>query len=457
MSVRLRVDARTLSDLEVLPDGAGGYGLLSLLDRTRTPGGKRALREILQSPWADVDSIRSAQDTLRFLRANLAWCGEVVEAEGVAGVERYLASRYACLDRLDGPWSTIGARWTALRYPTLLAEAARGVDDVGRLAEETLVWCDRLAGSGPPAALAEAGDRLRGAVGELLAVVAPARARGTAPAVLRADARLRGPLRPAVERWLAALYRWDALVGLARASDDLGWVFPEIVEGVHGVQASVSALRHPLLVGSVANDVRFEAGLPLLFLTGPNMAGKTTLMRAVGLAVYLAQLGMAVPAGGMRLAPFSTLISGIGVVDSVQAGCSHFLSEVRRLREGAEALATGERVLLLFDELLHGTNQRDALEAASAVIEAFARCPHGATIVSSHAAELLPQLERTPGVALLHFDMSVADGVPQYSYRLQPGAYSERMAMVLLREEGLLSALERLPKTGTRRGPEARP
>jgi DNA mismatch repair ATPase MutS len=449
----LTIDGVTLSDLEVFPGGAGDRGLFQLLDRTYTRGGREILRERLALPFSQPRAILDTQEALRFLLRNAEAVGLVLESQEIGAAEHYLRSRYVPLQPFDGMRASLAARWVALRYPELLLEARQGTIGVRALVGRVLDLCRSLAAGRPPSALAGTLSALERAGREVSVILRQHREAGAPSAVLRLDAALRGPARPRIEQCVRGLYHLDALLAMAVATREHGWEFPVIVEEATGVVFQAEGLYHPLLERPVANDLCSDAGSPLMFLTGPNMAGKTTLMRAAGLAVYLAQLGMGVPARSMRLAPFSAVISGISPVDSARLGCSHFLSEVRRLRLAAEALATGERTLLLFDEIFRGTNFHDALEASYGVISAFASCGNGATIISSHAAELLPRIEGLPGVRLAHFELALVEGVPRYSYRLREGAYSGRMAMVLLGQEKLLDVLRRLPAESARREP----
>jgi DNA mismatch repair protein MutS len=454
---RLSIDRLTLSDLEVFPSGIEERGLFQLLDRTHTRGGREILRERLAAPFSEPRAIVAVQEGLRFLQDHAEPVRMVLESPCVEAAGRYLKSRYVQLQTLKGVRSQLAARWIAWRYPDLLLEARQGTAAVRTLVGQVAALCHSLAAGGPHSVLSEVLASLERAGREVSAVLQKHGNSDTCSAVLRLDAVLRGTTRPRVAQCLQGLYHLDALVAMAESTRDLEWVFPEVIEDTPGVVLEVAGLYHPLLERPVANDLHLDAESSLMFLTGPNMAGKTTLMRAAGLAVYLAQLGMGVPARSMHIAPFSFVISGISPVDSARSGCSHFLSEVRRLRQAAEALATGKRTLLLFDEIFRGTNFHDALEASFGVVEAFARCGNGATIISSHAAELLPRIEGLAGVTFNHFDLSLVNGAPHYSYRLETGAYAGRMAMILLTQEKLLDALGRLPEASARRSPSAIP
>jgi hypothetical protein len=136
----------------------------------------------------------------------------------------------------------------------------------------------------------------------------------------------------AVRRWLAAVGEFEALSSLGGyAYEHPTDVFPEFVEASPCLEAQ--AFAHPLLPDrdAVRNDVSFGHGLRVLIISGPNMAGKSTLVRAVGVNVVLAQCGAPVRARQLRLSPLAVGAS-ICVLDSLQGGISRFYAEIRRLK-----------------------------------------------------------------------------------------------------------------------------
>jgi hypothetical protein len=127
--------------------------------------------------------------------------------------------------------------------------------------------------------------------------------------IMRIDRTLRYDHRAAVDRIVRLVFEIDALVGMADATVQHGFVMPEAHEGLTAIDAR--GLFHPFLDDPVPNDLRVDQTQRLLFLTGPNMAGKTTYLRASGIALYLAHLGMGVPARSFRFTPCDSLFTGI--------------------------------------------------------------------------------------------------------------------------------------------------
>ncbi len=171
--------------------------------------------------------------------------------------------------------------------------------------------------------------------------------------------------------WLSALGEVEALAALATlAHDNPGWVMPEFVDGPPRIEAS--ALGHPLLSDEtrVSNDVAVGPPGTFLLVTGSNMSGKSTLLRAIGTNVVLAQAGGPVCATRMRLTPVDVWTS-IRIDDSLEAGVSLFMAELRRLKRIVDAARDPARprpLLYLLDEILHGTNTAERRIAARRVL-----------------------------------------------------------------------------------------
>jgi DNA mismatch repair ATPase MutS len=191
----------------------------------------------------------------------------------------------------------------------------------------------------------------------------------------------------------------------------------------------------------VPNDLSLDRERSFLFLTGPNMAGKTTFMKALGSAVYLAHVGMSVPARRLVVGGLDTVTSSLHVEDNLERGHSFFYSEVRRVKEVAASLQAGRRQLVLFDELFKGTNVKDAIDGSSLVIEGLLRWSSSLFVLSSHLIELEESLAPHPRIRFFSFESAVEEGRPRFSYRLRPGVSRERLGMLILENEGIPALL----------------
>src|SRR5690606_13083183 len=159
------------------------------------------------------------------------------------------------------------------------------------------------------------------------------------------------------------IYIMDAYRSIAITSMELNFCFPEYIESKPYV-IELDDVFHPLMKTPVSNSLLLDSTKHILFLTGVNMSGKSTLMKAVGIAVYLAHLGFPVPAKKMKISVMQGLITAINVSDNLANGYSHFYSEVRRVKLVAEKLVESKMILAIFDELFKSTNVKDAYDAS---------------------------------------------------------------------------------------------
>ena len=427
----LRIDGTTLSDLEVL-EGRGGPGLLQLLDRTQTRAGAVALSRRLSAPMVRARDIRAVQDALDALAG---FAGIVVlEDRLLRAAESYLRSSIV-LGSGNRLRAMVQEIWLRLRYRDVYREMTEGLEAIRGLRRTLARVAEALGSPGIPALLRDLGARL-GRVA--LRIERAFRVRSP----LAADRELRGPCRDEIVDALAAIADLDALQTMALAGRDAGWCRPELLEPGE-FHLEVSGAVHPFLPEATPNPVRLTGGEPLVFLTGPNMAGKTTYLRTVGLLVLLAQTGMRVPARSMRLSPVEAVLTSLNPVDSLRRGVSFFYAEVLRVQEAARLLAEGCPSLILFDEAFKGTNVRDALDASTEVIRGFARSRRSGSIFSSHLTELAGRLGDAP-VRFSRFEGEIRDGEPRFTFRLEAGVSETRFGMLLLEQARVPELIRRI-------------
>lgn len=258
----------------------------------------------------------------------------------------------------------------------------------------------------------------------------------------------------ATEETLAAL---DALRARARWAAEFGGIALAPVEGPLRLRAA----RHPLLAmsaraGSVVPlDLELDPAGRMLLVSGPNMGGKTVLLKTVGLAVAMAHAALPVIAAeGSAVPPIDAIVVDLGDEQSVDQGLSTFAAHLRTLKAMAEA--AGPRTLLLADELGAGTDPEEGAALGRALVEHFAR--HGAWgVLTTHLGSLKRVAGEVAGVVngSLEFDRETLSpryrflpGVPGASHALSvasrlgfPPALLERAAALTPEET---RALERL-------------
>lgn len=180
------------------------------------------------------------------------------------------------------------------------------------------------------------------------------------------------------------------------------------------------------------------------------MAGKSTFLKAIAIAVFLAHLGCGVPAASMEFAPVGTVFSSVQIIDNLIAGESFYLAEVRRIGALAAALADHGSAVAVVDEPFRGTNVHDAAEATLAVITRLAAHPGVLAFVASHVGEVVPSILDDRRIAFCSFAADVSGDQPRFDYRLREGVSQQRLGMTLLRQEGILDRLEHSARSHSR-------
>jgi DNA mismatch repair ATPase MutS len=242
----------------------------------------------------------------------------------------------------------------------------------------------------------------------------------------------------AIIEWLRVVGEIEALAALATyAYEHPGDPFPKLIDA--GPLVAASGLGHPLIDerSGVRNDVRLGSPHPsALIVSGSNMSGKSTLLRAVGVNVVLALAGAPVRATDMTLSWLS-IGATIRVDDSLQEGHSRFYTEILRIRTIVELARERRLVLFLLDEILGGTNSHDRRIGAEAILVALVEA--GAIgLITTHDLALTELAARLPSrVENVHFEDRIEDGAMVFDYRMRPGVVERSNAVALMRAVGL--------------------
>jgi hypothetical protein len=244
-----------------------------------------------------------------------------------------------------------------------------------------------------------------------------------------------------VRGWLEALGSVDALAVLAMVrADQPAWAIPRVDPGIEALNGT--ALGHPLLADGrrVVNDVQVGPRGTILLITGSNMSGKSTLLRAIGLNTVLAQAGAPVCASALEMPP-ADLQTSIRVQDSLELGLSYFMAALARLKQVVDAAehraAPGRLLLYLLDEVLQGTNSIERGIAVRAVVRHLLDA--GAIgVMTTHDLGLADEEPLKSAARLAHFTEQVhADGTMTFDYRLRPGLATSTNALRLMQLIGI--------------------
>jgi len=242
--------------------------------------------------------------------------------------------------------------------------------------------------------------------------------------------------RAALRGWLDAWAEFEALNALANyAYENPENTFPDF--STEGARFEAEGLGHPLLprASCVGNDVQLNRESRFYVVSGSNMSGKSTLLRAIGLNAVLALAGAPVRARALRLSRLSVCAS-VSVVDSPLNGKSKFMAEVDRLRHTIQVALEGESVLFLIDEIFGGTNSRDRRVAAEAVVRTLVN--QGAIgALSTHDLALSEIAASDLRGVNVHTGSRDGSDPMDFDYRLKPGVTTEANAVAIARMAGV--------------------
>ena len=243
---------------------------------------------------------------------------------------------------------------------------------------------------------------------------------------------------PHVAAWVAAIGEFEALNSLACfAFERPDATFPELAESAEPFYEA-ERLSHPLIPQkeAVPNDVALGGDTRLWIVSGSNMSGKSTLLRAIGLSAVLAWAGAPVTATRLKLSRLH-LGASMRTSDSVIDHRSRFYAEISRLKDIVDLARSGSPLLFLLDELLSGTNSHDRRLGAQALLMGLLES--GAIgLATTHDLALAEIAEHTGGRARnVHFEDQLEGGEIRFDYRLRPGVVARGNALELMRAVGL--------------------
>jgi DNA mismatch repair protein MutS len=238
--------------------------------------------------------------------------------------------------------------------------------------------------------------------------------------------------------------QFDAWYSMAMAMKKFHLQFPTFLEQ-ESPCFEAKGLFHLLLSHPVPYDISMNPESNFIFLTGANMAGKSTFIKSTGLAVFLAHIGMGVPAQSMKLTLFDGILSNINVADNIAKGESYFFNEVHRIKNTVIRINDGRKWLVLIDELFKGTNIQDAMKCSSTVIKGLLRMRNGLFILSTHLYEIGEELRQYPNISFKYFETKTEGDKLHFSYQLKDGISTDRLGYLILRREGVVDLLESIP------------
>lgn len=438
----MNIDKTTLQDLAIF-HAEEEQSVFNALNFTQTSGGAQWLAHLLSHPFDELRPILETQAILKLMQQHLQqWPGTITNGT-IMVLEKFYQSQ---IDRIPPQSNTV----TALTYKMLHAPDYSLVRYTVEHAIDFLQGMQQLVGifekDDLPVLMHTILERIRLMLGK-----------GDVPRMLSVKNikklsaaehlqfghyllyHFKSPLTDLID-----LYgRLEAYHSLALAINKYQLQFPN-VQDIDEPNFNATGLRHILLQQPVSYDVKLNLSTNFVFLTGANMAGKSTFIKAVGVAAYLAHIGMAVPAQSMHLSLFHGIISNIQVSDNLAKGESYFYNEVQRIKNTITRINNGKKWLVLIDELFKGTNVQDAMRCSSTVIKGLLKIRNSLFILSTHLYEIGEELKPFPNITFRYFETHVENDQLYFSYQLKEGISNDRLGYLILKREGVVSMIDNL-------------
>lgn len=249
--------------------------------------------------------------------------------------------------------------------------------------------------------------------------------------------------RKQIEELIEIYFQFDAWQSMAKAITTYNLQFPEFIETESPIFQG-EGLYHLLLPDAVAYDIRMDPQSNFIFLTGANMAGKSTFIKAIGLTCFLAHLGLGVPARNLKLSLFEGILTNINIADNIIKGESYFFNEVKRIKDTINRINDGRKWMVLIDELFKGTNIQDAMKCSLTVIQGLIKIRQCLFVLSTHLYEIAEELEQYKNISFKYFETNIDKDQLQFKFLLKNGISNDRIGYLILKKEGVVELLESL-------------
>ncbi len=438
----MEIDKTTLNDLSVF-NSEEEFSIFSKFNFCKTIGGKAKLHDNFNKPLSTIDEIKGIQQTLRFILQNQQHWPMQITNGTIMVVEKFYQST---VDAIPNNPSSFTAHSYKLFHGPDFSFIKYSITHTFDFIKGIQLLVHHFLKEDTPSPLQTILQRTQHIINKEQFIIVEKNNNAenlNAAQQLYLANFIRYHYKYNIEELLEIYSQLDAWYGMTMAVEHYNLVFPEFIETDQSI-VTAKQLYHILLSNPVAYDVNLNPANNFLFLTGANMAGKSTFIKSIGTAVFLAHIGMGVPAKQMQLSLFNGLLSNINVADNIVKGESYFYNEVQRIKATINKINDGRKWLILIDELFKGTNVQDAMKCSAVVIEGLLKIKNSLFILSTHLYEIGEDLKQYSNISFNYFETKVIDDQLQFSYQLKEGISNDRLGYFILRKEGVVELLQKL-------------
>lgn len=439
------IDRQTIYDLGIFAEDGNASSVFSFFNKVKTIGGKKHLMQLMETPSADIKILASRRNCIKYFYDNPLTFN--VAEKDLDFIEHYLTFGARVLNT-----NYIDASFKSLRYQfnpdSNYYIITKCINDILVLLRTVWGVYKELSEKNCPVHI----NSLLKILEELFLKKPFEKIIFSAPVTDLSyfqaayyDKLFRKEELYTLKELVNIVYELDVYIAAAKAAQIHGFCFPDYYTDA-GPYVDIEGLYHPGIKNAVANNLAIAGDKNLVFLTGANMAGKSSYLKALGLAVYLAHIGFPVPAAGMQTSVFNGLITTVNLSDNIGNGYSHYYSEIKRVKDTAQKILEHNNLFVIFDELFRGTNVKDAYDASLATINALSAIKNSVFLISTHIVEIATEISHLQNISFQYFPARIENGKPVFEYKMKEGVSSETLGYFIFKNEGVLEILERAAK-----------
>lgn len=437
----MQVDKTTLADLSIFHNEEE-QSVFHHLNFTHTNGGREYLRQILANPLDSLNEILDNQQTIRTLMEVEDKWPPAINNGSIMMIERFYESS---ISGFTPQTNIVNALWYKFLnkhdFSLIRYSLGHSIDFIKGLQQITAALEEKTLSKNLANWISRISQLLNRP--EIHDLVQLDKKNLSTLDILKFGGYILYHYKNPILELIDIYERMDGYLSMAIACKKYSFCFPQI-EASDQPYLKANGLYHLQLRMPVSYEVELSVERNFIFLTGANMAGKSTFIKAAGISVYLAHLGMGVPARKMELSYLDGLLSNIQVTDNILKGESFFFNEVQRIKNTIEKISDGKKWLILVDELFKGTNQQDAVKCSVTVIEGLRKLKNALFVLSTHLYEIGDDLRKYTNIQFYYFETSVEDDQLLFSYQLKEGISNDRLGYLILKKEGVVDLLDKL-------------
>ena len=400
------LDKQTIRDLELFPEKRNDKSILSIYNRTATIGGRELLYEVFSSPVNNLDFLQNRQKEINFFVNND--CFFKFNSGQLDYIEWYLRNQRVPLkDNIID--ATVDSVRNKLKPDSDYRTISEGILHIVRLLNKLELFIEEARLFPIPSTLDKDLEKIDNFIdSKSLKKVMSQSDDLSFTQINKLDYFFRVSHKILFREVLDAVYKIDILQTLCQLIRKDGFTLPNYCADAKSRFEVIDAI-HPLLTDPISNSFTFDHDSNLCFITGPNMSGKSTFLKTMGVMLYLAHIGFPVPAKKLTTSLFDGLFTTINLTDNLNLGYSHFYSEVKRVKDLVIKMNSERNLFIIFDELFRGTNVKDAYDASLMIISALAKIRDNFFFISTHILEVAENLVDKDSIIFKCFESELID------------------------------------------------